>query len=227
MTATAPASILGGPIAPALKNATGNANAAAGDFQSFLTLLTAQMRNQDPLSPLDATEFVAQLASFSTVEQIIGTNNRLDGLIARTTAQSLTSIASWIGRDAATTDGSFRATGENVQFVVPKTRAGESVEAIIRTPQGNVLRRLAVTGDANGLAEWNGRDASGRILSPQDLILEFAISADGKAARTEPGEVLTRITGVNGGAGGATLMLADGRTVAPEALSRVQQARTG
>ncbi len=48
------------------------------DFQTFLKLLTAQMRNQDPLEPLDATQFVAQLASFSSVEQQIETNAKLD-----------------------------------------------------------------------------------------------------------------------------------------------------
>jgi flagellar basal-body rod modification protein FlgD len=48
------------------------------DFQTFLKLLTAQMRHQDPLEPLDATQFVAQLAAFSSVEQQIETNTKLE-----------------------------------------------------------------------------------------------------------------------------------------------------
>lgn len=51
---------------------------AESDFQTFLQLLTAQMRHQDPLEPLDSTQFVAQLAAFSSVEQQIQTNAKLD-----------------------------------------------------------------------------------------------------------------------------------------------------
>ena len=57
-----------------------SAAAAAADFETFLSLLTTQLRNQDPLKPLDSTEFVAQLASFSAVEQQINTNAKLDAI---------------------------------------------------------------------------------------------------------------------------------------------------
>lgn len=53
---------------------------AEEEFQTFLQLLTAQMRHQDPLEPLDSTQFVAQLAAFSSVEQQITTNEKLDNL---------------------------------------------------------------------------------------------------------------------------------------------------
>ena len=49
----------------------------SSDFTTFLKLLTAQLRNQDPLKPLDSTEFVAQLATFSSVEQQVKTNDTL------------------------------------------------------------------------------------------------------------------------------------------------------
>ena len=61
----------------------GSTGAPAVDFQSFLQLLTAQLRYQDPLAPLDSTQFVAQLAGFSTVEQLVNANRRLDEIAAR------------------------------------------------------------------------------------------------------------------------------------------------
>ncbi|MEO1532985.1 MAG: flagellar hook capping FlgD N-terminal domain-containing protein, partial [Pseudomonadota bacterium] len=76
---------------------------AASDFESFLTLLTAQLQNQDPLQPIDSTEFVAQLASFSTVEQLIGTNERLDALTQDVAAGDLAALAGWIGQEASAT----------------------------------------------------------------------------------------------------------------------------
>jgi flagellar basal-body rod modification protein FlgD len=53
------------------------------DFQSFLRLLTAQLRFQDPLAPIDSTQFVAQLSGFSTVEQLVNANRKLDEIAAR------------------------------------------------------------------------------------------------------------------------------------------------
>ncbi|MEM8760161.1 MAG: flagellar hook capping FlgD N-terminal domain-containing protein, partial [Pseudomonadota bacterium] len=102
---------------------------AASDFESFLTLLTAQLRNQDPLQPIDSTEFVAQLASFSTVEQLIGTNERLDTLSQDLAAGDLAALAGWIGQEAATTDGRFTATGEAVDFDVPLVEGATAVRA--------------------------------------------------------------------------------------------------
>ena len=73
--------------------------ASAGDFHTFLTLLTTQMKNQDPLKPMDSTEFVSQLASFSTVEQQVKTNDRLQGILDAVSGGSPAGLAEWIGRD--------------------------------------------------------------------------------------------------------------------------------
>ena len=54
----------------------------AEDFAQFLTLLTVQLQNQDPLSPMDTTEFTNQLVAFTGVEQQINTNQKLDSLVA-------------------------------------------------------------------------------------------------------------------------------------------------
>jgi len=222
MTIAPPSPLLTGPLVPASPSNANAATASAGDFQSFLKLLTAQLSNQDPLSPLDSTEFVAQLASFSSVEQLVGVNGRLDSLVRHIGAQGITGIADWIGRDTSLSDGSFRATGDAISFIAPPATAGETIEAVIRTPAGTVLRRLAVFGDANGRARWDGRDSAGNLVAPQDLVLELTSTASGQAALTVAGEVLARITGVSGNGDGVTIDLSDGRSVAPEALSRLQ-----
>jgi flagellar basal-body rod modification protein FlgD len=60
-----------------------NKEKATVDYDSFLKLLVAQMRNQDPTSPTDSTQYFSQLASFSNVEQGLRTNDRLDALLAQ------------------------------------------------------------------------------------------------------------------------------------------------
>jgi len=71
--------------------------ALASDFETFLKLLTTQLQNQDPSKPLDSTEFVAQLASFSAVEQQINTNTKLDELISRINYGNTSDLSSWLG----------------------------------------------------------------------------------------------------------------------------------
>src|SRR5260221_2991045 len=68
------------------------------DKNAFLKLLVAQMKNQDPLKPMDNTEFVAQLAQFSNLEQVMGINQRLDTLTAQGQGLQNTEIAGLVGR---------------------------------------------------------------------------------------------------------------------------------
>ncbi|TPE59012.1 flagellar basal body rod modification protein [Sandaracinobacter neustonicus] len=72
----------------------------------FLTLLITQLKNQDPLSPLDNEAFVAQLAQFSTVSGITSTNDKLDSLAQLTASNVRTGALQWIGRSVEGTDGS-------------------------------------------------------------------------------------------------------------------------
>ena len=70
------------------------------DFQTFLTMLTTQMQNQDPLNPMESTEFATQLATFSGVEQQVRTNELLGSLQDSMALSSMGQIAGWIGMDA-------------------------------------------------------------------------------------------------------------------------------
>ena len=69
--------------AAALRAPQNTKETATVDYDSFLRLLVAQMRNQDPTSPTDSTQYFSQLASFSNVEQGLRTNDRLDALLAQ------------------------------------------------------------------------------------------------------------------------------------------------
>ena len=89
------------------------------DFESFLQLLTAQMRNQDPLSPIDSTQFVEQLASFSAVEQQVQTNSLLEGLVGSLTESDLSDASQWVGRVVETASPSSYFAGEDLYYRIP------------------------------------------------------------------------------------------------------------
>jgi len=90
------------------------AQKASMDYNTFLQLLITQMRNQDPLQPMDSSEYVAQLATFSNVEQSILTNNKLDALLSAT---MLSQAGSIIGKTITSADGKISGVVEAVRFI--------------------------------------------------------------------------------------------------------------
>ena len=74
----------------------------AVDYESFLKLLVAEMKNQDPTKPMESTDFVAQLATFSQVEQSVQSNTKLDQILQST---ALSQAGSLIGREITSADG--------------------------------------------------------------------------------------------------------------------------
>lgn len=74
-------------------------------YDQFLTLLVTEMKNQDPTKPMDPTQTVSQLATFSTVEQAIKTNATLSSLL---TSSSLSQAGSFIGKTVTSADGSVK-----------------------------------------------------------------------------------------------------------------------
>src|SRR5437868_14522330 len=94
-TGTAPSASSGVPTTPAANKAT-----LAGNFDTFLQLLTTQLKNQNPLDPLDTNQFTQQLVQFAGVEQQLRTNDQLSALLAlQQTAQS-TQALTFVGKTA-------------------------------------------------------------------------------------------------------------------------------
>lgn len=100
--------------ASAQTNVPGTTQSTGGlGYDSFLKLLTAQMEFQDPTNPMDATQFVAQLASFSNVEQSIKTNSKLDALLV---SQSLGQVDGLIGKYVTSMDGKISGQVKEVHI---------------------------------------------------------------------------------------------------------------
>jgi flagellar basal-body rod modification protein FlgD len=84
--------------------AKSTSSASTVDYNSFLKLLIAQLKNQDPTQPVDSTQYISQLASFSNVEQSVQMNSKLDSLI---TSMSLGQADGLIGRTVTSSDGTI------------------------------------------------------------------------------------------------------------------------
>lgn len=146
---------------------TAPSGAIEADFNTFLTLLTTQLRNQDPLNPTDSTEFVAQLASFSSVEQQTRTNSLLeDLLIASDDHGTLSNGLDWIGKDVAA-PGRFDFDGsasETALLVTPRPSA-QTATLSIYNDFGTVIATNTVDPSQSDLS-WDGRNSSGELAPP-------------------------------------------------------------
>lgn len=98
------------------------------DYNSFLKLLIAQMKNQDPTQPMDSTQYVAQLATFSQVEQSMQANTKLDQILQ---ASSLSQATSLIGHSISSLDGEVSGIVKEVRLfsdgMVAVLESGEQV----------------------------------------------------------------------------------------------------
>jgi len=98
------------------------------NYESFLKLLVAQMKNQDPTEPMDASQQMAQLATFSQVEQTIKTNKNLESLLQRTSLQEANSV---IGRTVTSDDGKVSGVVKEVALyndgIVATLDSGEKI----------------------------------------------------------------------------------------------------
>jgi flagellar basal-body rod modification protein FlgD len=133
------------------------------NYDNFLQLLIAQMKNQDPTDPVDASEQMSQLASFSQVEQTIQTNTKLDTLLA---SSSLNQASSYVGKYMESADGSVKGIIDSVKVYSDGTIATTKDGGKILIQAGITVAAEAPTapsddsGDNGGTNGTNGTDDS-------------------------------------------------------------------
>lgn len=156
---------------PATTTATGtssSSNAAkqlSSNFDTFLSLLTTQLKNQDPTSPMDSNQFTQQLVQFSQVEQQIDTNTNLKALIAQGQTNAGTTATAYLGRNVSVTNGmaSLANGAANWTYSLPAT-AATSVLTIMNDSGKVVYAGLGETGQGNHALAWDGKDNNGNTL---------------------------------------------------------------
>ncbi|MCL6705492.1 flagellar hook assembly protein FlgD [Pseudomonas sp. R2.Fl] len=126
-------------------------SAASLNYDSFLQLLITQMKNQDPTDPMDASEQVAQLATFSQVEQTIQTNRHLESLLA---GSALTNASDFIGKTITNADGTLSGIIESVKVfsdaIVAYTDNGKEIPLTVGVTVGKPLPQPEKDTDKDG-----------------------------------------------------------------------------
>ena len=154
-----------------------------GQYQQFLTLLTAQISNQDPLKPMDATQFVSQLAQLTQVEQGVATNRNLEMVLTKLSDAAATSDMQMIGRDVLVPGNSATLDSDGFAGGYYLDRDASSVKVDIRDRDGSLITSFDADGLSAGQAhtiDWDGRDSLGLPVPPDVLRFDItALDADG------------------------------------------------
>jgi flagellar basal-body rod modification protein FlgD len=163
----------------------------ASNFQEFLKLLTTQLKNQDPLSPLDTNQFTQQLVEFSSVEQQLKTNSDLDQLVTLNKTSQATAALSFVGAQV-TADGSTTQLKNGVavwNITSPKTA---TAAISIVDQKGNTVWTGRQTLDTGAQSySWNGHTSTGSI-APDGL---YTIQITAQDAGGQSVSVSTQYTG--------------------------------
>lgn len=152
----------------------------ANNEQTFLKLLTTQLKNQDPLSPTDTTQMTQQITSMTGVEQQLVTNDLLAALVGMNTGTGLSEGVNMIGKQVtATSDNSTLKNGK-ATFSWTQPGASTSLTVEVKNAAGKVVRTLKPDDQKSGnhTITWDGKDDSGAQL-PNGGVYTVAVTAKG------------------------------------------------
>jgi len=170
----------------AVSNSKTATTGLANNFDTFLTLLTEQLKNQDPLSPLDSTQFVDQLVQFSGVEQQISQNKNLESLINVNAVNSATSAVGFIGKEVDVLDTTAPLANGNAKWSYSTKTDAASVTILVKDANGKVVFKAdGNTATGKHTFNWDGRDNVGTLLGDGNYDLEVsALDNDGNLVPT-------------------------------------------
>jgi flagellar basal-body rod modification protein FlgD len=198
---------------------------ATADYNSFLTLLTAQLKFQDPLAPLDATQFVSQLSQFSSVEQAIVANQKLDTIIKSLGASSMMADVGLIGHKVELAGNAAELKDASASLTYSLAKDAKEAGVVITDADGNIVRSMAIDPSAGDHSlTWDGTDNGGSSLPDGVYTFTFgAADADGKVVASTS-YVTATVARVETTADGSELVLSNGMHTASSAVRAILSA---
>lgn len=163
--------------------ATGNASEIASNFTQFLTLLTTQLKNQNPLDPMDTNQFTQQLVQFAGVEQQLKSNDRLDSILTASKSASSASATSYIGKSITADGSSSQLSNGSASWTLTPARAASKAVVTILDSKNNVVATQSTSLTAGSQTySWNGKTSAG--LTAPDGTYAIKVSASDATGTT-------------------------------------------
>ena len=183
----------------------------SGNFDTFLTLLTAQLSNQDPLNPVDSAAFTQQLVQYSQVEQQIETNDRLKTLLDQSASSGGAAAVAYIGKNAVLNSSTTHLANGAASWAYDAAGASGGVTLSVRNAADKEVYRTTVPAASGGqVFNWDGKDSSGRPLPDGSYRLAVAAKTSSGADVTPSINVSERITAIDFSGATPNLVTANG-----------------
>ncbi|WP_313349271.1 flagellar hook capping FlgD N-terminal domain-containing protein [Paracoccus sp. (in: a-proteobacteria)] len=180
-------------------------------FEVFLKMLTTQIKNQDPLNPMESTDFAVQLATFSGVEQQVQTNLLLSQLLLNTNGGDISRFSSWIGREVRVSSPVF-FDNSPLTLAIESEANAENFNLITKNQIGIEVLRQNIDVTSQEL-DWQGRKPNGDLLPPGFYSFYLEVTESDGTVITQNVEAYSRVTGVEFTQNGPELVLNGGGVV--------------
>lgn len=180
----------------------------SGDFEMFLRMLTVQLKNQDPLNPVESADYAVQLATFSGVEQQVLTNDLLKELTAQGGVSQLSEFGTWVGREVRV-PAPAAFTGAPVTLWTSPQTGADLAQLVVKDAAGAEVQRLSLP-LTEGMIDWAGTTRDGRALP--DGLYSFTVESFANEVLTgaQAAEIYAKVSEVRAAAGGVQLILPGG-----------------
>ncbi|WP_421905879.1 flagellar hook capping FlgD N-terminal domain-containing protein [Mameliella sp.] len=185
----------------------------SSDFDTFLKMLTVQVQNQDPLNPVDSTDYATQLATFSSVEQQVLTNDLLREVSASLTGSALQELSSWIGMEALVR-APVLFTGTPIAVRPEFAEDADAASLVVRDANGDAIQRFDLDLSQDEVY-WTGTDDTGTALPAGIYKFEVESYKDEAKLDTIAAQAYSRVAEVRQDGETLVLRMADGTELDP------------
>lgn len=194
----------------------------ASDFDTFLKMLTAQAKYQDPLEPVDSTEYASQLAQYSMVEQQVKTNDALAAMAAQSSVSNMASLANWVGMEARAAAPAY-FDGSPVSISPNPVSISERSQLVVLDEAGNEVQRINVPVSSDPI-QWAGVDGNGDPFATGLYSFNVESFQGEEMISSEPAEVYSTISEAQVRNGQVVLILEGGQAISSSSVTGLRNA---
>lgn len=192
----------------------------ADNFDTFLTLLTTQLKNQDPLEPTDSNQFVQQLVQFSQVEQAIASNKSLEKLLGLQTANQAAAAIGYMGLTVEAVGNIVPLEDGQAKFAYALDKKSDGTVIVISDSDGKLVRTVdGETETGKHVFVWDGLDNDGEPVPEGRYTIAVNAFDENKDKIEAPVSIFGKVTGVASGEEGTLLSLGQVNVPLAEVLS--------
>ncbi len=183
----------------------------SSDFETFLKMLTAQLENQDPLNPVESTDYAVQLATFSGVEQQVQTNDLLKKLAGQMSVMGMADLANWVGKEARIA-APVQFDGSPITLMGTPPASADLAYLVVRDASGAQISRTNIP-VSDAPISWAGVGQDGQPLPEGVYSFELETYGNGVHISTDQMESYARVSEVQTEGSAMYLVLEGGARV--------------